>query len=97
MSHDETHSSAWRVGFTAAGAVITVVAALLLAIIAVARSILASAERIAASAQQIADQTQPIWALETTNVVAIELAEGAQAIEGHAREIADALEGGAGS
>ena len=93
MSHDRAHSSAWRISFTAAGAVITIVAALLLAIIAVARSILATAERIAAVAQDIADQTQPIWTLETTNIVAIEMAAGAQAIEEHAREIADALEG----
>jgi hypothetical protein len=86
----------WAVGFTVAGAVVAIVAALLLAIIATARSILANAERIIGVANEIVENTRPIWQLERTNAVAVELLDGARAIEEHGLAIADALESGAG-
>lgn len=82
----------WYRGIAIAGGVVVAVAALLLAIIATARSILNNAKRAIGVANDIVANTQPIWELETTNAVAAQLLEGAEAIERHATEVADALE-----
>ncbi len=82
----------WYLGMGIAGVVVGVVAALLLTIIGVARSILNNATDALGVAKEIVHNTQPIWELEKTNAVAIQLLEGARAIEQHATEIADTLE-----
>ncbi len=82
----------WYRGITIAGGVVVAVAALLLVIIATARSILNNAKRAIAIANHIVTNTRPIWELEQTNVVAAQLLAGAEAIERHAAEVADALE-----
>ncbi len=82
----------WYTGVAVAAAIVATVAALLLAIIGTARAILSNAQRALAAANEIATNTRPVWELERTNAVAVQLLEGAQAIEGHATEVADALE-----
>ncbi len=69
----------WYSGMGLATLVVAVVAALLLAIIATARSILKNATHALGVAKEIVTNTQPIWALDTTNTVAAKLLEGAQA------------------
>lgn len=82
----------WRTGVVVAAGVIAAVAALLVTIIATARSILATAERGVAVANEIVEKTRPIWELDTTNRVAVELQQGAESIARHAGQIADALD-----
>lgn len=82
----------WRLTLAAA-AIVGVVAGLLLAIIATARSILGNAGRALDTADEIVSTTRPIWQLEQTNVAASQLLATARAIEQHATEVADALEG----
>ncbi len=82
----------WYLGMGLATLVVAVVAALLLAIITTARSILKNATHALGVAKEIVSNTQPIWELDTTNAVAVKLLAGAQAIEQHATQIADALE-----
>ncbi len=82
----------WYAGLAAVVVVVVAVAALLLAIIGTARSILKHAERALKVANEILANTRPIWELEKTNAVAVQLLEGAEAIEKHATEVADALD-----
>ena len=82
----------WYTGLAVAGGVVAAVAGLLLAIIGTARRILGNAGRALEIANEIVANTRPIWELERTNGVAVELLEGARAIERHATEVADALE-----
>ncbi len=82
----------WHTGLTVAVGVVATVAALLLAIIGTARGILSNAGRALALANEIVANTRPIWQLEQTNAVATQLLEGAQAIDDHATDIANALE-----
>lgn len=82
----------WYLGMGIGGLVVAVVAALLLTIIGVARSILKNATHALGVAKEIVSNTKPIWDLETTNAVAVQLLEGARAIEQHATQIADVLE-----
>jgi hypothetical protein len=90
-------SSNWRAAFTAAGAVVAVVATLLLAITAVARSIREHASQILGIADEIVERTNPIWKLEQINHEAALLQADAPSIAKHAGEIADALESAASS
>jgi hypothetical protein len=82
----------WYTGLGVAVGVVVTVAALLLAIIGTARGILANARRALEVANEIVATTRPIWELDRTNSVAVELLEGAKAIEVHATEVADALD-----
>lgn len=82
----------WYLGMGIAGLVVAVVAALLLTIIGVARSILKNATHALGVAKEIVTNTQPIWELDKTNAVAVQLLGGAHAIEQHATQIADVLE-----
>ena len=82
----------WYTGLGITVGVVVAVAALLLAIIGSARGILANARRALEVANEIVATTRPIWELDRTNSVAVELLEGAKAIEAHATEVADALD-----
>ncbi len=82
----------WRTGVAIGAGVVAAVAALLLVIIGTARSILHNATRALELANEIVANTRAIWALDTTNAVAGQLLDGAEAIATHADEVADALE-----
>lgn len=82
----------WYTGLAIGAGIVAAVAALLLAIIGTARSILHNATRALELANEIVANTRAIWALDTTNAVAAQLREGAEAIEAHAGDVADALE-----
>ena len=84
--------NSWRIGVAVATGIVAAVAILLIAIIATARSILSNAVKALNVANEIVETTRPIWNLKTTNAVAAQLAEEAQAIELHATQIADTLE-----
>jgi hypothetical protein len=74
-----------------AGAVVAVAAALLVTIVMLARQIASLAATGLALVEQIEQNTKPIWQLNATNHVARQLLDGAQAIEGNAGAIVDAL------
>lgn len=74
-----------------AGAVVAVAAALLVTIVMLARQIASLAATGLAVVEQIEQNTKPIWQLNATNHVARQLLDGAQAIEGSADAIVDAL------
>jgi hypothetical protein len=92
MADEKKFVRNWYLGMGLAGVVVAVVAALLLAIIGTARSILRNATHALDVAEGIVVSTEPIWQLELTNAVAAQLLDGAQSIEQHATQIADALE-----
>lgn len=72
--------------------VILIAAALLVTIWLTARSIFAHAGRALAAAEKIRANTQPIWALQTTNEVAADLLEAVKGIEAKGGKLAEALE-----
>ncbi len=82
----------WYTSLAAAATVVIAVAGLLLAIIGTARRIHRHAGRALEIANEIVANTRPIWELERTNAVAVQLLEGAKAIQQHAIEVADALD-----
>ncbi len=81
----------WTLWLGVAGVIVVAAAALLIAIIVLARQIGALAATGLAVVEQIEQNTKPIWQLNATNHVAVELLGGAQAIEGNAVAIAGAL------
>lgn len=84
----------WWLWLGVAGVVVVAAAALLIAIIVLARQIASLAATGLAVVQQIEQNTKPIWQLNATNHVARQLLDGAQAIEGNAGAIVDALHAG---
>lgn len=87
---------AWFLWMGVATAVIVIAAALLITIWLTAQGILAHAKRAIAAAAQIRENTQPIWALNTTNEVAGQILETVQAIEAKGGKLVEALESHAG-
>ncbi|MEO7366553.1 MAG: hypothetical protein ABIZ36_01265 [Gemmatimonadaceae bacterium] len=87
---------AWFLWMGVATAVIVIAAALLITIWLTARGILAHAKRAIAAAAQIRENTQPIWALNTTNEVASQILDTVQAIEAKGGKLVEALESHAG-
>ena len=83
--------AAWRVWMGVATVVVLIAASLLIVIWLTARKILADAVRVIAAAQAIRQQTQPVWALETTNMVAEDILANVQAFENKATLLAQAL------
>lgn len=88
---------AWRLWMALAAAIIVVAAVLLILIWRTARGIYAEALRALRAAERIRDQTNPIWALETTNEVAATMLETVQQIEKKGGALAAALESHAGA
>jgi hypothetical protein len=84
----------WYLWLGVAGVIVVAAAVLLIAIIVLARQIGALAATGLAVVEQIEQNTKPIWQLNATNHVAVELLGGAQAIEGNAVAIAGALAAG---
>ncbi len=82
----------WYIGLIITAVVVVIVAALLLWILALVRSIAANATRALQAVEQIRSNTQPIWQLQDTNAVGVQLQETAQSIRQHAEGVADILE-----
>ena len=81
----------WTICLIIAVVVILIVAVLLIAILLVARSLVAHDLQALAAAEAIAEDTNVIWALADTNVVAAEILATAESIEAHGGRIADVL------
>ena len=84
---------AWRLWMGVATVVVLIAASLLIIIWLTARKILADAVRALKAAQAIREQTQAIWELQTTNVVAEDILDNVQAFERKASLLAQALRG----
>ena len=88
----------WLLWLVVAGVVVVVVvaaaAALLITIIVLARQIASLAATALGLVEQIERNTQPIWQLNATNHVAVQLLGGAEAIETNAGAIVNALTAG---
>lgn len=96
MSDSDLWAS-WRLWLVVAALVILIAAALLVTIWLTARGILREAVRALRAGEKIRDNTNPIWALETTNEVAGQLLETVQRIEHKGGALAAALESHAGA
>ncbi len=86
--------SGWLLWLGVAGVVVVAAAALLITIIVLARQIGALAASAITVVEQIEVNTKPIWQLNATNHVAVQLLGGAQAIEANAGAIIGALTAG---
>jgi hypothetical protein len=81
----------WYIGLGITALVVVIAAVLILLILYTARQIEAGAAVGLSVVKQIRENTQVIWALQDTNQVAHNLADGAQSILTHAGAIAQAL------
>ena len=88
---------AWMMWMGLGVVIILVAAVLLIMIWRTARGICAEALRALSAAEKIRDNTNPIWALETTNEVAGEILVTVQHIEQNGGALAAALESHAGA
>ena len=84
----------WTVWLGVAGIIVVAAAALLITIVVLARQIAALAAVGITVVEQIEQNTKPIWQLNATNHVAVQLLGGAQAIEANAGAIVGALSAG---
>ena len=84
----------WLLWLVVAGVVVVAAAALLITIIVLARQIASLAATALGVVEQIERNTQPIWQLNATNHVAVQLLGGAEAIEANAGAIVNALTAG---
>lgn len=82
----------WFIGLGIAAVVVLAVVGLLYWIYALTRSIRANATRALRAAEQIRANTQPIWNLQETNMVAAQILEATRSIRAHADAVADTLE-----
>jgi hypothetical protein len=81
----------WFIGLAVAAIIVVIAAALLIAVLTVARSIERGADVGLESVKKIRENTKIIWALQDTNQVALQLADGARSILNHASQVAQAL------
>ena len=88
---------AWRLWMIVAVVIILVAATLLIMIWRTARGIYREALRALAAAEKIRENTNPIWALKTTNEVAATMLATVQHIEANGGALAAALESHAGA
>jgi hypothetical protein len=79
------------VGLAIAVVLILAAAALLILVWLAARRILRLATAALGLVEQIKENTNSIWGLQTTNEVATNILEGAEAIDAHAGLVAEAL------
>lgn len=89
--------SAWRLWLGVAALIVVIAAALLITIWLTARQILRHAVRALRAVEAIRENTQPIWALQTSNEVAAGLLETVQSIERKGGALAAALESHSGT
>ena len=93
MSASEIYQ-AWFLWLGIAGVIVVAASALLIMIIVLARQIASLAATGLSVVEQIEQNTKPIWQLNATNNVAMQLLGGAQAIETNAGVIVGALAAG---
>lgn len=91
MSDDALYS-AWLLWTAVAAVVVLIAAGLLIFILVTARRILAEAERALAAAEVIRRQTQAIWQLQDTNVVATRILASVESIEAKGGALVEALQ-----
>ena len=84
----------WYLWLGVAGVIVVAAAALLITIIVLARQIASLAAVGITVVEQIEQNTKPIWQLNATNHVAVQLLGGAQSIEANAGAIVGALSAG---
>ena len=87
----------WRIWMSIAVVIVLVAAVLLILIWRTARGIMGEALRALAAAEKIRTNTDPIWALATTNEVAGTMLATVQHIEKNGGALASALESHAGA
>ena len=92
MSATEVWAS-FRIYMSVAALVVVIAASLLIFILVTARAILRDAVRALNAAETIRKNTLPIWGLETTNDVAVEIRDTVRAIEAKGGALAGALQG----
>lgn len=88
---DSTLYTYYFIGLGIAVVIILAAAILLLLVRHQAKRILTLATAALGLVKQIRGNTNSIWGLEQTNAVAVDILEGAQAIESHAGLVAEAL------
>lgn len=88
---EATLYSNFYIGLGIAVVIILAAAVLLILVWNAARRILKLATAALGLVTQIKENTNSIWGLQTTNKVAVDILEGAQAIESHAGLVAEAL------
>jgi hypothetical protein len=84
--------ASWRIYISVAAVVVVIAASLLILILVSARAILRDAVRALNAAETIRKNTLPIWELETTNDVAVEIRDTVRAIEAKGGALAGALQ-----
>ncbi len=82
----------WIIGLIIVGAVVVIAAVLLILVWTSAKRILNLAQVALAVVKEIKSNTDSIWALETTNKVAVGIQKEARAIKDHATLVAEALQ-----
>jgi len=81
----------WYIGLGIVTVIIIAAAVLLILVWTAARRILRLATTALGLVVQIKNNTKSVWSLQTTNKVAGDILEGANAIETHAGMVAEAL------
>ena len=84
--------SNFYLGLAIAAVIIIAAAVLLILVILAARRILRLASAALGLVIQIKENTNSIWELQTTNEVATDISEGAEAIDAHAGLVVEALQ-----
>ena len=82
----------WLIGLVLVSLIIVIAAVLLILVFLAAKRILRLAGAALEIVTQIKNNTNAIWELETTNKVAVDIQNEAEANEAHATLVAEALE-----
>lgn len=88
---NETLFNEWLIGLALVSVIIVIAAVLLILVWLAAKRILRLAGAALEIVTNIKNNTLPIWELETTNKVAVDIQKEAKAIEEHATLVAEAL------
>lgn len=91
MENSELYND-WLIGLAIVSAIVVIAAILLVLIWLAAKRILRLASVALEVVKAIQNNTNSIWDLEKTNIVAESIQEEAKAIENHANLVAEALE-----
>ena len=89
---NETLFNEWLIGLGLVSLIVVIAAVLLILVFLAARRILRLAAAALEIVTEIKNNTNSIWELETTNKVAVDIQNEAEAIEAHATLVAEALE-----
>ena len=89
---NETLFNEWLIGLGLVSVIVVIAAVLLILVFLAAKRILRLAGAALEIVTQIKNNTLPIWELETTNKVAVDIQNEAEAIQAHATLVAEALE-----